>query len=358
MRVVIVTESFPPDVNGVAHCALQTARHLVDRGHDPLVVAPARRRRARARRPAPCPVVRVPSLPLPGYPQVRVALPSRRVAAAITEHRADIVHLASPFVLGVRGMAAAARLGSPPSPSTRPTSPATPVPTSAPARPPPGGASAPSTPPPTAPSPRPARPCTTSRRTACPGCGCGRAAWTPSASAPDCRDEALRRELAPERRADRRLRRPARPGEAGRTARRGLRGWPAYGSSSSATGPASQPARGAARRRLPRPPDRRRTRPDLRLPGRLRAHRPVRDVLPDRAGGHGQRRAGRRARRGRAARPGRPRPDRAAGAAATTPRRAGRGAAARRRPGAARRRTAPPGGPRSRAAPGRPSATS
>lgn len=115
MRVVIVTESFPPDVNGVAHCALQTARHLVDRGHLPLVVAPAT-----AAGPgsgvdtlAPCPVVRVPSLPLPGYPQVRVALPSRRVAAAIAEHRADVVHLASPFVLGVRGMAAAARLGIP-----------------------------------------------------------------------------------------------------------------------------------------------------------------------------------------------------------------------------------------------------
>ncbi len=28
-------------MNGVAHCALQTARHLVDRGHAPLVVAPA-----------------------------------------------------------------------------------------------------------------------------------------------------------------------------------------------------------------------------------------------------------------------------------------------------------------------------
>lgn len=102
-------------MNGVAHCALQTARHLVDRGHLPLVVAPAT-----ASGPghgvdalAPCPVVRVPSLPLPGYPQVRVALPSRRVAAAIVEHRADVVHLASPFVLGVRGMAAAARLGIP-----------------------------------------------------------------------------------------------------------------------------------------------------------------------------------------------------------------------------------------------------
>ncbi|MFI1355795.1 glycosyltransferase family 4 protein [Streptomyces sp. NPDC020898] len=113
MRVVIVTESFPPDVNGVAHCALQTARHLVDRGHVPLVVAPATAAGNGPDASAPCPVVRVPSLPLPGYPQVRVALPSRRVAAAITEHRADIVHLASPFVLGVRGMAAAARLGIP-----------------------------------------------------------------------------------------------------------------------------------------------------------------------------------------------------------------------------------------------------
>ncbi|AJP01051.1 glycosyl transferase family 1 [Streptomyces cyaneogriseus subsp. noncyanogenus] len=113
MRVVIVTESFPPDVNGVAHCALQTARHLVDRGHTPLVVAPAPAPGSEPGVQAPCPVVRVPSLPLPGYPQVRVALPSRRVAAALAGHRADLVHLAGPFVLGVRGMAAAARLGIP-----------------------------------------------------------------------------------------------------------------------------------------------------------------------------------------------------------------------------------------------------
>ncbi|MFH8661699.1 glycosyltransferase family 4 protein [Streptomyces afghaniensis] len=113
MRVVIVTESFPPDVNGVAHCALQTARHLVDRGHAPVVVAPAPAPGNKPDASAPCPVVHVPSLPLPGYPQVRVALPSRRLAATLIEHRADVVHLASPFVLGVRGMAAAARLGIP-----------------------------------------------------------------------------------------------------------------------------------------------------------------------------------------------------------------------------------------------------
>ncbi|MEW2511867.1 glycosyltransferase family 1 protein [Streptomyces sp. NPDC046870] len=113
MRVVIVTESFPPDVNGVAHCALQTARHLVDRGHLPLVVAPAPAPGSSPDTDAPCPVVRIPSLPLPGYPQVRVALPSRRLAAALVAHRPDVIHLASPFVLGVRGMAAAARLGVP-----------------------------------------------------------------------------------------------------------------------------------------------------------------------------------------------------------------------------------------------------
>ncbi|MFI6729549.1 glycosyltransferase family 4 protein [Streptomyces atratus] len=122
MRVVIVTESFPPDVNGVAHCALQTARHLAGRGHEPLVVAPATAGATTTSRSelsdafeadAPCPVVRVPSLPLPGYPQVRVALPSRRLTAALTAHRAELVHLAGPFVLGVRGMAAATRLGLP-----------------------------------------------------------------------------------------------------------------------------------------------------------------------------------------------------------------------------------------------------
>ncbi|MFB7713071.1 glycosyltransferase family 4 protein [Streptomyces sp. NPDC056105] len=110
MRVVIVTESFPPDINGVAHCALQTARHLAARGHDPLVIAPATAPGPDADTDSPCPVIRVPSLPLPGYPQVRVALPSRRVAAALAAHGAELVHLASPFILGVRGMAAASRL--------------------------------------------------------------------------------------------------------------------------------------------------------------------------------------------------------------------------------------------------------
>ncbi|RKN45066.1 glycosyltransferase family 4 protein [Streptomyces hoynatensis] len=113
MRVLLVTESYPPDVNGVAHCTLRTAAHLAARGHEPLVVAPAPPPGVRGVPDGPAPVVHVPSLPLPGYPQVRIALPSRKLAAAMAGHRPDLVHLAGPFVLGARGASLATRLGLP-----------------------------------------------------------------------------------------------------------------------------------------------------------------------------------------------------------------------------------------------------
>ena len=37
MRIAIVTESFPPAVNGVANSVVRVADHLVARGHQPLV---------------------------------------------------------------------------------------------------------------------------------------------------------------------------------------------------------------------------------------------------------------------------------------------------------------------------------
>jgi phosphatidylinositol alpha 1,6-mannosyltransferase len=109
----IISESFPPDVNGVAHCVLRVAKLLAVRGHQPFVIAPHPPRGARDPGPFPYPVMRVPAVPLPGYPSFRLGLPSGRVRDALIKHRAEVVHLASPVVLGAHGAAVAKRLGLP-----------------------------------------------------------------------------------------------------------------------------------------------------------------------------------------------------------------------------------------------------
>ncbi len=114
VRICIITESFQPDVNGVAHSVQQVAEHLVARGHHPLVIAPRPARGVSAENGAPdYPVLRVPSLPLPGYRTFRLGLPSPKIRGAVLGHRTDLVHLASPFCLGARGSAVAQQLGVP-----------------------------------------------------------------------------------------------------------------------------------------------------------------------------------------------------------------------------------------------------
>jgi phosphatidylinositol alpha 1,6-mannosyltransferase len=108
VRIAYVTESFPPDVNGVAHTAVRVAEHLLSRGHQPLVIAPAPASGAAdPDRGLEFPVVRVRSVGVPVYPGFRVGLPGAGVREAVAGHHADLVHLAGPFVLGAGGCAAA-----------------------------------------------------------------------------------------------------------------------------------------------------------------------------------------------------------------------------------------------------------
>jgi phosphatidylinositol alpha 1,6-mannosyltransferase len=111
VRIAYVTESFPPDINGVAQTALRVAEHLANRGHEPLVIAPEPADgQPRPDRMLGYPVVRVPSFAVPVYPGLRVGLPGPRLRAAVAGQHADLVHLAGPFVLGASGGAAARSL--------------------------------------------------------------------------------------------------------------------------------------------------------------------------------------------------------------------------------------------------------
>src|SRR5215472_3326151 len=112
MRVAIATESYWPDVNGVANSVVRVGQHLLRLGHDPLVIAPKPVTRPTGPDPG-LPIVHIPGLGLPGYADVRLTFPTRRIEAALREHQPEVVHLASPFIMGSWASAAAARLGIP-----------------------------------------------------------------------------------------------------------------------------------------------------------------------------------------------------------------------------------------------------
>src|SRR5260370_13689127 len=96
VRIAYVTESFPPDVNGVASTAMRVPEQLAARGHEPLVIAPKPARRLPSIRTG-FPVIRVPSLGLPLYPGFRIGLPAPAVPAPIPRHPADLVHPSGPL---------------------------------------------------------------------------------------------------------------------------------------------------------------------------------------------------------------------------------------------------------------------
>ena len=108
MRVAIVSECFLPVVNGVTNSVLRVLEHLAAGGHEALVVAPGSDGEYVG-----TPIVGVPAVELPVVNSMPVGVPSRRVLRALRGFRPDVVHLAAPFVVGYRGLAAARRLGIP-----------------------------------------------------------------------------------------------------------------------------------------------------------------------------------------------------------------------------------------------------
>lgn len=106
MRVAIATESFLPTVNGVTTSVCRVAEHLGELGHEVLVLAP----RPAPHRYAGHRVVTVPTLIVRSFP---TGLPTPDVRHVLERFGPDVLHVASPFVLGARALRDAAHLGLP-----------------------------------------------------------------------------------------------------------------------------------------------------------------------------------------------------------------------------------------------------
>jgi phosphatidylinositol alpha 1,6-mannosyltransferase len=107
MRVVVVSESFLPTTNGVTTSVRKVLDHLAAEGHEAIVIVPA------AGAPKTYAGFRVHEVPAIAYRQFPVGLPNPMVAKLIADFRPDVVHAASPFLLGAQAIAAANRLNIP-----------------------------------------------------------------------------------------------------------------------------------------------------------------------------------------------------------------------------------------------------
>jgi phosphatidylinositol alpha 1,6-mannosyltransferase len=115
VRVAIVAESFLPHVNGVSNSVVRILEHLRRTGHEALVIAPdtppgqppADRIHDGIR------VHRTPSRMFPKITTLPLGVPTPRMTRVLRGFDPDVVHLASPALLGWGGVRAARRLGVP-----------------------------------------------------------------------------------------------------------------------------------------------------------------------------------------------------------------------------------------------------
>ena len=98
MRIAIVAEVFLPKIDGVVGRTLNLIRHLVAAGDEVLIVCP----QAEGCTLCDVPVLPVPSFSFPPYPEYRVGIPDRSLAAKLKEFKPDVIHYLNPFAFGFR----------------------------------------------------------------------------------------------------------------------------------------------------------------------------------------------------------------------------------------------------------------
>ncbi|HEX6690051.1 MAG TPA: glycosyltransferase family 1 protein [Burkholderiales bacterium] len=111
MRIAMVTETYPPEVNGVARTVALMVEGLLHRDHAILLVRPRQGAADLAASHEGFDELLVAGMPIPRYAQLKVGMPSRRaLEKAWRAWRPDIVHIATEGPLGWSALAAARKL--------------------------------------------------------------------------------------------------------------------------------------------------------------------------------------------------------------------------------------------------------
>ncbi|SFM11458.1 glycosyltransferase family 4 protein [Marinobacter zhejiangensis] len=118
-HIVVVSETFPPEINGVANTLRHLCQGLMQQGHQVSVVRPRQRHEATGSVTSAGQALftdehLVTGIPLPGYPDLRFGITrSARLAQLWRRKRPDAIYVATQGPLGVAAVNAARRLSIP-----------------------------------------------------------------------------------------------------------------------------------------------------------------------------------------------------------------------------------------------------
>ncbi len=109
MRIALFTETFLPKTDGIVNTLCHLLDHLARRGHTVLLFAPA----GGPTHYAHTPVIGLPAVPFPLYPELRLVPPTVDVRDWLAAFSSDLIHVFNPVSLGVAGLRHARQLGIP-----------------------------------------------------------------------------------------------------------------------------------------------------------------------------------------------------------------------------------------------------
>jgi glycosyltransferase involved in cell wall biosynthesis len=111
LNIAVVTETYPPDINGVAHTLSKIVEGLQQNGHVLWLIRPKHQANDTAVTKDRYREILVKGLPIPFYKQLRMGLPAKRELTRLWSHqRPDIVHIATEGPLGWSALQVAKKL--------------------------------------------------------------------------------------------------------------------------------------------------------------------------------------------------------------------------------------------------------